>query len=142
MKEKIKAFADSRARNKNQTQGFFYIVIGGYLCYIAVSLIKTFFEEQPSMPLWAAILFSVFFILFGLAVMGLGGYTVWYNYKQTDSPVQDSEAVLPDAGDAADDAECSDGSGPDESSSDSDKEPTPANGFSILEEGAQDRGSN
>lgn len=74
MKEKksLKEIINERVRGKTQRNALFYTLIGGYLVYIAYSLIKNYSAEEASMPLWAAIAFVVFFALFGLCTLAFG----------------------------------------------------------------------
>jgi len=86
VKEKLKQIMEPRVQNKNQAQGFIYVVVGGYLCYIAYSLIKAFLTEDATMSLLVTILFAVFFVFFGLAIITFGGYVIYFNYKMTPDP--------------------------------------------------------
>lgn len=110
MKEKLKQFAEPRVRNKNQTQGFLYVIIGGYLCYLAFSLVKAFLTEDGNMSLAVTVLFAMFFVLFGLAIVAFGAYAIYYNYKQTPDPNEPPREAIEESTDEQDSSEEFEGS--------------------------------
>lgn len=61
-------------------------VIGIYLIYLGISLIRPLFKgEEPGMPVWVAIVFSILFIV-------VGGGVMYMQYKETRSNREDDES--------------------------------------------------
>lgn len=61
-------------------------VIGIYLIYLGISLIRPLFKGQElGMPVWVAIIFSILFIV-------VGGGVMYMQYKETRSNREDDES--------------------------------------------------
>jgi len=84
-----------RRENKLPTKGMLTIrvVIGGYLMYLAYTL---FTGPQGTMARWQVIAFSAFFVLAGIAIIGLTAYLYFnglYEGGKGDVPAEDETVV-------------------------------------------------